>query len=238
MLFRGAQALRRVPHGARLLAIPIAINALLFVIVAAVLMTWGLQALFTWIAPDALGAVLTWAIRVFVFLLLLLLYAFVFPIVAEVVGAPFYEEIGARLDRAAGVAVVERGWRQEIALMIGQESRKLALMFAVGVVIIFLQFAPIVGQALSVALGFFLLVLTLGSDAVAPALSRRGLLLRDRRVWVSAHWPAVAGLGMAKAAGLFVPLFNIVVLPMAAAGGTLLVQSYEKAIHRSISNIA
>jgi len=95
-------------------------------------------------------------------------------------------------------------------------------------VIFVLQFLPGVGQVIGVVGGALMLVITLGADAVGPPLARRGLTLGDRRRWVIKHLMVVCGLGTAKAIGLIIPILNIVVLPIAAVAGTLLVQTYEQ----------
>ena len=160
-------------------------------------------------------------------LLVLMVYAFVFPMIPVVDGAPFYEAIGARIDEDAKQPIVERPWYAEVKLAIDQEWRKLVVLALLSVLVFVLQFAPVIGQVLSLIIGFAVLILTLGADSVGPALARRGLMLGDRRRWVLKHWRPVVGIGLAKALGLFVPVLNIVVLPMAAAGGTLLVQIYD-----------
>lgn len=231
MLFRGLEALFKTKGAGWLLVVPILVNLGLFVLFALGFWAWGVPALTElavigerawWVAT------LLWIGIVAVFLLVLIGYAFVFSIIAEVIGAPFYEEIGVRMDKAAKQGIVERPWYKEVWFAITQESVKLVLL---GVVVLFgfvLQFLPGVGQVLSVIFGFGVLIVTSGADAVGPPLARRGLMLSDRRKWVIKHILPVLGLGAAKALGLVVPVFNIVVLPMAAAGGTLLVQKYDK----------
>lgn len=235
LLFRGFREMFGVKGKWWLLTVPILLNLLIFVVLVWALLQWPLPAVFGWLSLELfakwasfaiVGKVIAWLVLILVFSLVLILYALVFSLIAEVLGAPFYEEIGMRIDKKKGVSVVERPWYKEVWFAVTQESRKLVVLVLVSLVIFVLQFAPVVGQLLSMVLGFGLLVITAGADAVGPALARRGLMLRDRRKWVLGHLRPVLGLGIAKALGLVVPAFNIVVLPMASAGGTLLVQKY------------
>ena len=227
-LWRGAGELRRTPGAWWLMVVPVFINLALFV----GLVVWLINitpTLMGWFTFGAWGGwvVLAWIIAVFVYAAIVILYAFLFSIVAEVLGAPFYEEIGVRVDKRHGAAIVERPWYQEVWLAIVQESQKLAVLLVIGFAMFLLQFLPGIGQILSIVGGVTILAVTLGGDAVGPALARRGYMLGDRRRWVLKHLMVVSGLGAAKAIGLIIPILNTVVLPFAAAGGTLLVQKYD-----------
>ncbi|MBI2476724.1 EI24 domain-containing protein [Candidatus Uhrbacteria bacterium] len=231
LFWRGARLLRTTSRVWALCVVPVILNALLFVAVVFVLVVfvWPVLAdwtTFSW-APHWLLTLFAWVIRAAVLVLFFVIYAFLFPIIAEIVGAPFYEAIGARVDAEAGVSIVERPWYREVTMTVNQEARKLVALMGIGVFIFVLQFAPVVGQVLSAVIGFGALVVTLGADGVGPALTRRGLTLHARRAWVLKHLRLVMGLGVAKAIGLAIPVLNIVVLPIAAVGGTLLVQKVE-----------
>ncbi len=230
-LFRGARELWHLSGVWWLMGVPVLINLALFAGLVVFLMNLT-PALVGWLtigeATWWLWSVLAWVAIVAIYAAVFLIYAFLFSIIAEILGAPFYEEIGARVDKRHGVAIVERAWYQEVWLAVGQESRKLVALVAAGLVIFVLQFLPGVGQVIGVVGGALMLVITLGADAVGPPLARRGLTLGDRRRWVIKHLMVVCGLGTAKAIGLIIPILNIVVLPIAAVAGTLLVQTYEQ----------
>ncbi len=230
-LLRGAHELRQTPGVWWLMGVPVLINLALFAGLVVFLINLT-PALVSWLTVGEatwwLWSILAWIATILIYVAVLLLYAFAFSIIAEVLGSPFYEEIGARVDKRHGVAIVERPWYQEVWLAAVQESRKLVALAVAGLIIFVLQFLPGVGQAVGVVGGALMLVVTLGADAVGPPLARRGLMLGDRRRWVIRHLIVVCGLGTAKAIGLTIPILNIVVLPIAAAAGTLLVQTHEQ----------
>lgn len=227
-LFRGARELTQTNGILWLLVVPVLLNLAIFAVCLWAVVWLLIPALLGWLTALTFGVVLVWIITILIFLLLFVVYAFVFSMVAEVIGAPFYEGIGGKIDKKYKHEVVERSIGEEIVLAISQESRKLVAIIVVGFIVFVLQFAPVIGQLLSAGLGFAVLVITLGADAVGPALARRGLMLGERRKWVLRHLRPVIGMGLAKALGLVVPVFNIIVLPFASAGGTLLVQKYDK----------
>lgn len=230
LLFRGVRVMFGVPGAWWLLTIPLLLNLGIFVCTLIGVWKWIML-----VVPGLIGSgyesvwlvVLTWMVYLIFLFLALLVYAFLFSMIAEVIGAPFYEELGVRLDRQENRAFVERPWYREVWFALTQESRKALLLGAVVVIGFFLQFFPVVGQILSGVLGFVVLLVTAGGDAVGPALARRGLMLGERRKWVLTHLGPVLGLGAAKAVGLLIPFVNIFVPPVAAVAGTLLVQEQE-----------
>ncbi len=213
-----------------LLVVPVMVNIALFAGAIFVLVTKFIP----WIV-ELIGngggrwyeLTLEWIVIILLTLIFLVVYAFLFSIIAEIIGAPFYEEIGARVDKNHKVQIVERPWYKEVVMTISQEAQKLVALGGIMILMFFMQFIPVLGQLVSASLGFGLLVLTLGADSVGPALYRRGLVLGARRKWVIRNWLPVVGMGMAKALGLIIPVLNIIVLPVSAAGGTLLVQKYD-----------
>ena len=228
-MWRGWGEMFRVKGIWWLLVAPVIINMALFAVAIAFYYTRVAPFVFRLFENEGvLANALEWIVAIAFLVALVIVYAFLFSIVAEILGAPFYEEIGARVDKRHNISIVERPWYKEVLMTISQESRKLVAIGCVMILAFFLQFIPIVGQVVSAVIGFAMLVLTLGADAVGPALYRRGLMLNARRRWVLKNAMPVIGMGLAKALGLVIPVLNIVVLPMSASGGTLLVQKYDK----------
>jgi CysZ protein len=74
----------------------------------------------------------------------------------------------------------------------------------------------VVGATVS---GFFLAI-----ELLAIPLQRRGLDLRERLRWVWRHRHVTVGFGVASFLLFLVPLMNVLVMPAAVVGGTLLVR--------------
>jgi len=227
-LFRGVRGVVRVRGAWWLLLAPIILNLLIFSGFLSVFFMWVVPMIFAFMDGALFGSFLSSVISVLLFVFVIIVYALGFSILAELLGAPFYEEIGVRVDQAADFSVNERPWWKDIFIVFKQEVSKMLILGIIGFFLVLLQFAPGTGQVISVVFGFLMTIIVMGADSVAPALYRRGFGYLDRRKWVLIHiWPVI-GIGMAKMFGLFIPGLNIVVLPMAAAGGTMLVQKYNR----------
>jgi CysZ protein len=82
---------------------------------------------------------------------------------------------------------------------------------------------PLVGPFLSVAWGGR----AMAFQMTDPALTRRGLSFREKRLWHRAWRAESVGFGLAGMVGLLVPFANLVLGPALVAGGTLLVLDLE-----------
>jgi CysZ protein len=82
---------------------------------------------------------------------------------------------------------------------------------------------PVIGPLFSVLWGGRAVALQMTD----PALTRRGLSLRDRWRWHREWLPESQGFGLAGMIGLLVPFANLLLGPALVAGGTLMVLSLE-----------
>jgi CysZ protein len=82
---------------------------------------------------------------------------------------------------------------------------------------------PVIGPFFSVLWGGRAVALQMTD----PALTRRGLSLRERWRWHREWLPESQGFGLAGMIGLLVPVANLLLGPALVAGGTLLVLSLE-----------
>jgi CysZ protein len=135
--------------------------------------------------------------------------------------SPILDRLSQRVEvRARGLAIDSgKGLRWEAA-----EALRGSLYFLVAAPGVFLLgLIPVVGPFLSLAWG---------GRAVAfqmtdPALTRRGLSFREKRLWHRTWRAESVGFGLAGMVGLLVPLANLVLGPALVAGGTLLVLDLE-----------
>ena len=82
-------------------------------------------------------------------------------------------------------------------------------------------FIPGVGQVISLV-GFALTAVYLGVDYVDWPAARRNWSVGDRVAFTRRQLPAVAGFGTGVWVLLFIPLVNLLFMPAAVAGGTML----------------
>ncbi len=159
-------------------------------------------------------------------LLLLVVQVYLFAVVGGVVAAPFLELLTRRVEEearpgAAG-AWSQAGMLAEIARVAGQALKKVLLYAAVMVVLLMLNLLPGLGTLLYAGLAFLVTCFFLALEFLDYPLDRRGLSLAAKLSYVRRAGLSALGFGAAVFALGVVPLVNLLFLPLAAVGGTLL----------------
>src|SRR5512132_1204572 len=149
-----------------------------------------------------------------------------FTVIAQILGQPFYERITDRIEHQLGAPPAGADapwWRSfpraslESALLLAMTLACTAPLFVLGLFPVFGQTVVPVLQAL--VAGFFLAV-----ELLAIPLERRGLHLAGRRRFVGRHRAQTLGVGITAFLLFLVPLMNVLALPGAVVGATLLVR--------------
>jgi CysZ protein len=149
-----------------------------------------------------------------------------FTVIAQILGQPFYERISDRIEHQLGAPPAGADapwWRSfpraslESALLLGLTLATTAPLFVLGLF-------PVLGQTVvpvlqAVVAGFFLAV-----ELLAIPLERRGLHLAGRLRFVWRHRAQTLGFGITAFLLFLVPLMNILAMPGAVVGATLLVR--------------
>jgi CysZ protein len=149
-----------------------------------------------------------------------------FTVIAQIIGQPFYERISDRIEHQLGAPPAGAGapwWRTfpraslESALLLGLTLATTAPLFVLGLF-------PVLGQTVVPVLqaavaGFFLAV-----ELLAIPLERRGLHLAGRLRFVWRHRAQTLGFGITAFLLFLVPLMNVLAMPGAVVGATLLVR--------------
>ncbi len=161
---------------------------------------------------DGLGVVLSLVI------LLALSYVLFSP-VASVISSPFREALATHIEtsvygRASDVSV--GSWLVILGDIIQSVSFQLLIIVLTAVVG---WFVPVIGPFITVATLIFLA----GLDMVDPALSVQGYLLKQKLGFIRSHPALMMGFSGISFLVLGLPVLNIVMLPIASVGGSLLV---------------
>jgi CysZ protein len=186
-----------------------------------------------WTAPegDGAGAVaargLHTLLEVLAALLLMVVGLVAVALTSSVIAAPFNDalseavecEYTGRPGPPLRLAVVLRDAVRSIGLQLIKLAAYAAIMLPAFVLSLLL---PGIGPVIYTVLGFVVTALFLALDYVDFAAARRGLGARARFRDALSRWPAMLGLGAAIWVLLFVPLLNLLFMPAAVAGGTLL----------------
>jgi CysZ protein len=233
--FRGAALVYfRQPGLVRYWGIP-----LLLTLVLACLVTWGALAVrqplvdLLWETPTGDGfwafvgrffhVVLEWVVA----LVALVAGLVVLSLSTNVLAAPFNDALSEAVERlvtgkpsvAFSLAVVVRDALRTVLL----EIAKLALYVSVmGPLFVLSLLVPVLGPILYYVFGFFFTAGYFAIDYIDWPASRRDRGIRQRFGVLRRHWWPMLGFGTGVWLFLFVPLVNLLFMPAAVAGGTLL----------------
>ncbi|MBI3178624.1 MAG: EI24 domain-containing protein [Deltaproteobacteria bacterium] len=218
-------------------AIPIIVNAALFAALVAAtvwLVVPRLEALDQYLSPatDAwaitkgLLSALSWLIWIAAIILLLTVDSIVLLMIGQAVASPFLDLLSEKVEaivlgKPAPSFSMGRAVR---AVLVAIADLVWALVFwaLVNLGLLLLNLLPAVGSAVAAALSFCFTALLLTQEFVGLALVRQFVSYSGRFgvVWRN-KWLSL-GFGSTTMLLLLVPVLNLMLLPLAAAGGTLL----------------
>jgi CysZ protein len=142
-----------------------------------------------------------------------------FATLTNLIGQPFFEALSERIERGLGEAPPPTPpWWRTLPRATAESLLLLAVGLAAGVALLALNLVPVVGQVVGAMVWGYLLAVEL----LAIPLQRRGLYLRDRLRVLWRHRLLVTGFGVAAFLLFLVPLMNVLAMPGAIVGGTML----------------
>jgi CysZ protein len=149
-----------------------------------------------------------------------------FTVIAQIIGQPFYERISDRIEHQLGAppAGADAPWWRTFPRASLESALLLAMTLACTAPLFVLGLFPVLGQTVvpvlqALVAGFFLAV-----ELLAIPLERRGLRLAGRLRFVWRHRAQTLGFGITAFLLFLVPLMNVLVMPGAVVGATLLVR--------------
>jgi CysZ protein len=239
-----------VPRGFRLLGapglrrfviVPILVNVLVFIG-----LFWlgaeSFQDLLNWIFPEPAAnenagwwgqtvgvilVVLQWLLWPLFLLASVVLIFYLFTIVANLIAAPFNGMLSARVEQRVTGRLPQGvpegpGIVLEAAGSVLAELRKLAYFVTLAVPALLLFFIPVANIAAPVVwavVGAWILAL----EYADYPLSNRGIAFSEQRTLVKARRARHMGFGLGVLAMTLIPGLNLLAMPTAVIGGTLLI---------------
>jgi CysZ protein len=230
-----------------LAVVPIIVNIVLFVVVLA-LLVWLVA---PWLASA--GAALTpaattgvWAaiagffaklltvlLWVIVPVAILVVGAFFIVMVGQAVASPFLDVLSEKVEsivlgRAPPAGGVGRALRS-VLVAIADIVWTVIFWLAVNVPLLLINLIPLLGSAANAVLSLCFTALLLSQEFVGLSLARRLVSYPNRWRVIWANRAVALGFGVSTMLLLIVPGLNLVLLPLAAVGGTLLYCDLEAA---------
>ncbi len=169
---------------------------------------------------------LRWVVELIAAILIVLLGLVLVFLLSSVVAAPFNDALSEAVEQILTgkpappfslgrmLADIVRTVRLEL-------GKALLYVAVVGPMFLASFFIPGLGQVISLV-GFALTAVYLGIDYVDWPAARRDWSVGDRVAFTRRQLPAVAGFGTGVWVLLFIPLVNLLFMPAAVAGGTIL----------------
>lgn len=175
---------------------------------------------------------LRWLLGLFAGIAITLLGLIVVFLLSSIVAAPFNDALSEAVeDILTGRRAAPFSFRRMIADVVRTirlEILKVVVYVGViGPIFVVSFLVPGVGQLVSLA-AFALTAVYLGVDYIDWPAARRDWSVGDRVAFVRRQLPAVAGFGSGVWVLLFIPLVNLLFMPAAVAGGTMLFVDLEK----------
>jgi CysZ protein len=207
----------------------IAVNVLVFGALVGV----GLYLVVPWAEAWVASWAAEWAralLVVLVWLVLLVLAVGVASVILLLVGqaiaSPFLDVLSERAEKIVtgregpklGLGTVARS----IRVALGDLFWGLVYYVAVNVPLLLLGLIPVIGTVPAAVASFLFSAMLLAQEFVGLPLTRQHVGYRGRWSFVLAHRAAAIGFGAAAMLLLIVPGLNLVLLPIATVGGTLL----------------
>jgi CysZ protein len=203
---------------------PVIVNLLVLVPAVYFALEWAdaaLAALDGWL-PDWLGFLMYVArpvTYVFVFVSVVVLGSFT----GTIIGAPFLGPLSAQIERELGGDGPrdETPWLSMIPRALVREMRKLAYHAPRYVGVLILTFIPLFSP-FAPLLWFAITAWLLAVEYVDFPIDNRGRAFDELKSALASRRGLAFGFGIGAAFALSIPLFNIVAIPAATAGGTAL----------------
>ncbi len=180
---------------------------------------WGIflsyqDVLFQWILFDRPES--WWLLAVYYLCKGLLYLAFItvgfisFILFANVLACPIYEWVSVAIERDLSGGHVEEVSLWESLKLMGEELKKVSFILTVSLILLFIPGINLIAT--------FITAFLIGWDFYDYPMARRGWDFRRRLSFVLKDFWAVMGFGL----WLMIPVVQIILAPMAVAGGTIL----------------
>lgn len=183
-----------------------------------------------WIAGSFAGGwsqdartALEWLIEAAIVVGALWLAVITYTALTLIIGDPFYEKISETIEHRLGaVDHPDLPWHKTLPRNAADSVRVVGTQILLTIPVLLIGLVPFAGQVLAPILALLIGGWLLSVDLTGIPFNRRGVFLKERRKVLRQHRALALGFGIPVAALALVPFANILVVPAAIAGGTLL----------------
>lgn len=171
--------------------------------------------------------ILYYGLAVVVTALLLVTVFFLFAFVATTIAAPFNELISEKTEALVKGLFQDTPFSvmallRDSARSVGHSLAILAMYAGVLLLSLVLLLIPVLGHILFVAVGVLLSSYLFAFEFLGYPMDRRRYSFSEKRRFLRSRFRSTIGFGLGNVAVAAIPIVNILLLPAAAVGGTLL----------------
>ncbi len=222
--FRGLSFLRQHPRLIRFLLLPwgllICLTALLFFLSFSFFS--DLQG---WLFGDMSGFLRS-TLSFFLGLLLVLLSLLLAFLLSQLLSAPIFTRMAAE-TRSIYTGIPARpaeGIYADVVLPVLSQAQKITLFLLPQIPLLFLNFVPVVGSIVYVLLSTLFTLFWIALDYFDYPLDTESdpLNVGDRVRYIFRHLPMTSGFSTTMLLILYIPIVNLIILPVGVIGATLL----------------
>jgi CysZ protein len=240
-LLRGGRLFIRYPQLLKLVLIPFLINVVTF----SLAVYFGLQFFHDFVVNllpqgDAwYWVVIYYSLWVTAGLLTLVLVFFCFTVVGNLIASPFNELLSERIERlllpeVEGAPFTLKAFGRDMLRVWAVELKKMSLFVVAMLLLLLLNLLPVVGNLLYGVLSVLLTLFFLAQEYFAFVHERKKRDFRYQRQYLMQRKQLVLGFATGVLLMLAIPFLQLVCIPFAVAGATLL-WCEEKAGFRLVS---
>lgn len=214
---------------------PLLVNIMVFGVIGWWVNTWATGwvdslALFSrwgdWWIVQALQTVLHWLVT----LILVFCLAFIFTLVANLIGAPFNGLLAERVEThlTGKGSEPSPSWltlAKSLPRQMGSEIRKLLYLFVCIVPLLLLQFVPVINFVAPFLL-FLFGAWMFALEYIDYPLGNHGAMFKEVRRTMRSRRRVAYGFGSMVAVISMIPIVNLFIMPVAVAGATALYVDY------------
>ncbi len=210
------------PHVRPFVVLPAAVS--LAVIIAGLWLGFSyINDLSDWLVAHLPGwlSFLEWLLVPLLYLAGILIGAWLFGLLAAIVGSPFLGELSMRVDRPSNPP--QRTWWQEIVPALRRELRKLAYHLPRLLLLLIVSIIPVINVVspfLWLGFGAWMMAVQFCDYST----ENRGADFRSTLAKLKQHRASALGFGLCTTVAMSIPLLNFLVAPVAVVGGTLLMR--------------
>jgi CysZ protein len=159
--------------------------------------------------------------------LLSVLFFFVLTRVASALAVPFNDLLSQKTEEIVQGTFHDTSFSvlqlmKDSARSIGHSFKLLGIYLALLLVVLLLLLIPVVGAPLSTVAGALISSYMFAYEYLGYPMDRRRFIWREKQTFLRSRFRSVIGFGLGNVAAASIPFLNLLFIPAAVVGGTLL----------------